>query len=176
MKRPTRELVDAFLAWFRDDPHSTQEDNYAGTVTQEHLSQMGREEFIEFFYQFACDGGYVQSGGHRTASRFRATIEARYDEFRAFVLEPFAEPFDETQWLERIHEFSHFGAGLATIFLNRITRSVSPSSTTRRLRQLSCSVCRFRRFWCAATWRFATPGGSSSNGIPISTTCIAPML
>ena len=123
MKKPTRELVDAFLAWFRDDPHSTQEDHYAGTVTQQHLSQMGREEFIEFFYQFACDGGYVQSGGHRTASRFRATIEARYDEFRAFVLEPFAEPFDETQWLERIHEFSHFGAGLATIFLNRVDKA-----------------------------------------------------
>ena len=74
MKKPTSELVDAFLAWFRDDPHSTQEDHYAGTVTQEYLSHIGRDEFIEFFYQFACDGGYVQSGGHRTASRFRATI------------------------------------------------------------------------------------------------------
>lgn len=101
MKKPTRELVDAFLSWFKDDPHSTQEDHYEDTVNQEHLSLMGYDEFVGFFYQFARDGGYVQSGGHRTASRFRATVEEKYDKFRAFVMESFAESFDEAQWLER---------------------------------------------------------------------------
>jgi hypothetical protein len=122
MKKPTRELVDAFLAWFGDDPHSAHEDHYAETLTQQNLSQMEREQFIEFFHQFACDGGKVQKGGQRTASRFRTTINAKYDEFHAFVLEPFAQSFDEIEWLQRIHEFSHFGVGLATIFLHRVDK------------------------------------------------------
>lgn len=122
MKKPTRELVDAFFAWFRNDAHSSKENCYTTTLTYDQLSQMDRNGFIEFFYQFACDGGQVQSGGHRTASRFRAAIEDRYDEFRAFAMEPFAESFDEAQWLERIREFSHFGVGLATIFLNRVDK------------------------------------------------------
>ena len=76
MEKPTRELVNTFLEWFRHHPHSAQEDRYAGTLTLENLSQMDRQQFTEFFYQFAYDGGHVQTGGHRTASRFRATIEA----------------------------------------------------------------------------------------------------
>ena len=98
MEKPTRELVNTFLEWFRHHPHSAQEDRYAGTLTLENLSQMDRQQFTEFFYQFAYDGGHVQSGGPRTAARFRATIEAKYDEFRAFVLEPFTQPFNEIEW------------------------------------------------------------------------------
>ena len=67
MEKPTRELVNGFLEWFQDHPHSAQEDHYAGTLTLENLSQMDRQQFIEFFYQFAYDGGHVQSRGHRTA-------------------------------------------------------------------------------------------------------------
>ena len=124
MEKPTRELVNAFLEWFQDHPHSAQEDHYAGTLTLENLSQMDRQQFIEFFHQFAYDGGHVQSGGPRTAVRFRDTIEAKYDEFRAFVLEPFTQPFNEIEWFQRIHIFSHFGTGLATIFLNRVNKKL----------------------------------------------------
>jgi hypothetical protein len=122
MKKPARELMDAFFTWFRDNPHSAQEDHYAGTLTQENLYQMDREQFIEFFYQLARDGGHVQSGGHRNASRFRATVAEKYDEFRAFVLEPFTRLFNEIEWLPRIKGFPHFGVGLATIFLNRVDK------------------------------------------------------
>ena len=124
MEKPTRELVNGFLEWFQDHPHSAQEDHYAGTLTLENLSQMDRQQFIEFFYQFAYDGGHVQSGGPRTAARFRTTIEAKYDEFRAFVLEPFTQPFNEIEWFQRTHIFSHFGVGLATIFLNRVNKKL----------------------------------------------------
>lgn len=122
MKKPTRELVEAFFTWFRNDTHYKYEDYYAQTVTHEQLYQMERNDFINFFYQFAYNGGHVQSGGHRTASRFRTTIEEKYDEFRSFILEPFAEPFDEVRWLERTREFPYFGVGLATIFLNRVDK------------------------------------------------------
>ena len=50
MEKPTRELVNAFLEWFRRHPHSAQEDIYAGTLTLENLSQMDRQQFTEFFY------------------------------------------------------------------------------------------------------------------------------
>jgi MoxR-like ATPase len=122
MKKPTRELMDAFLSWFLNNPHSAQEDHYAGKLTQANLSQMDREQFIEFFYQFAREGGHVQSGGHRNASRFRATVEEKYNEFRAFVLDPFTRLFNEIEWLPRIQHFPHFGVGLATIFLNRVDK------------------------------------------------------
>lgn len=122
MKKPTRELVEAFFAWFWNSEHSTYEDHYAQMVTQENLSQMERDEFINFFYQFAYDGGKVQTGGYRTASDFRATIEEKYDKFRLFILEPFTESFDEYRWLERAREFPYFGVGLATIFLNRVDK------------------------------------------------------
>ena len=122
MKKPPRELVDAFLEWYASDPHSQNEDHYAGVVTKEHLEELSREEFIQLFFQFAHDGGMVQSGGERSASRFRKTIEADYDEFRAFALQPFEPGFNEVQWLESIGRFNHFGQGLATIYLNRIDK------------------------------------------------------
>jgi len=122
MKKPTRELVEAFFSWFWNSEHSTYEDHYAQMVTQENLSQVERDEFINFFCQFAYDGGKVQTGGYRTASDFRATIEEKYDKFRLFILEPFTESFDEYRWLERAREFPYFGVGLATIFLNRVDK------------------------------------------------------
>ncbi len=122
MKKPSIGLVNDFMTWFRNDPHSTNEDFYEGKVSAEALAALGRDEFIEFFFQFARDGGLVQSGGHRTAPRFRAAIEAKYDQFRAFVLEPFGSSFNETAWLERIETFTGFGQGLATIYLNRVDK------------------------------------------------------
>ena len=114
--------MDAFFAWYRSDPHAQNEDHYVGQISLKVLGGLSREQFIDFFFQFARDGGLVQSGGHRTAPRFRASIEAKYDEFRAFVLEPFAGGFQEAKWLERIETFSGFGQGLATIYLNRVDK------------------------------------------------------
>lgn len=122
MKQPSKELVEAFFQWYRGDVHAQNEDCYAGQVTSESLGALPRTQFIEFFYEFAREGGKVQSGGHRKAPLLRSSIEAKYDEFRAFALEPFAEGFDESAWLERIKTFSGFGQGLATIYLNRVDK------------------------------------------------------
>ncbi len=52
----------------------------------------------------------------------RKTIEDNHDAFHAFVMDPFQQSFDETAWLDRIHEFNGFGQGLATIYLNRVDK------------------------------------------------------
>lgn len=122
MKKPSQELVDAFFQWYRKDPHSGNEDFYTETITRDRLSGLSREQFIEFFFQFARDGGKVQSGGYRTAPLLKKTLEEQYNDFRAFVLKPFDEGFDEISWLERSDQFKGFGQGIATIYLNRVDK------------------------------------------------------
>ncbi len=122
MIKPPQELVDAFFKWYSSDPHSKNEDYYGKIITKNHLSGLSKSEFIEFFYQFAHEGGKVQSGGYRTSSRFRETIENQYDGFRQHVLEPFDSDFDVANWLLTTKSFVHFGIGLATIYLNRVDK------------------------------------------------------
>lgn len=123
IKKPSRELLDAFLEWYGNDPHSKNEEYYSARLTREVLAGLSREQFIEFFFQFARDGGMVQSGGHRTAPLLKQTIDEKYEAFREFVLQPFSDGFDEVRWLERINEFKGFGQGLATIYLNRVDKN-----------------------------------------------------
>ncbi len=122
MNKPKPELINAFLAWLSSAPHAEREDHYADEVTLEHLGGLSRKEFIDFFTQFVHDGGYVQSGGNRSSSRFKKTIQSKYKEFREFALEPFIQQFDELEWLTRINNFAHFGIGIATIYLNRVKK------------------------------------------------------
>jgi len=126
MKKPPQELVDAFFEWYSNDPHSKNEDYYSKIITKNHLSGLSKSEFIEFFYQFAHEGSKVQSGGYRTSSRFRQTIETQYDQFRQFVLNPFDSDFDVEKWLAGTKAFKNFGIGLATIYLNRIDKKRFP--------------------------------------------------
>ena len=109
MKRPSQELVNAFFEWYRAHTHARDEDYYAGSVSADAIRGLSREQLIEFFFQFARDGGKVQSGGQRAAPLFKKTIQDKYDSFRGFVLEPFAEGFDELTWLDRTDEFPGFG-------------------------------------------------------------------
>ena len=123
MERPPTELLEAFFAWFRVHSHAQNEDYYTGQITRNALSSLVRTKFIEFFAQFARDGGKVQSGGHRTAPKFQKTIEENYDAFHAFALEPFEQGFDELQWLNRTNgSLPGFGQGLSTIYLNRVDK------------------------------------------------------
>ena len=123
MKKPGKELLDAFFKWYNNDPHAKNEDYYVSKITREVLSGLSREQFIEFFFQFARDGGMVQSGGHRTAPLLKQTLDEKYEAFREFVLQPFSDGFDEVRWLERINEFKGFGQGFATIYLNRVDKN-----------------------------------------------------
>lgn len=57
-------MIDDFLEWYRNDIHSDYEVAFSNEITKENLERMDREEFIEFFYQFARSGGNIQSGRH----------------------------------------------------------------------------------------------------------------
>ena len=91
MKRPSQKLVDAFFEWYRAIRTLRTRITTQGALQPRHFKVWAREQFIEFFFRFAHDGGKVQSGGQRTAPLFRKTIEDKYDSFRDFVLAPFAE-------------------------------------------------------------------------------------
>lgn len=95
MKKPSQELVDAFFSWYKNDHHSRGEDHYKDTITRSNLSSLNREQFTDFFNQFAHEGGLVQSQGYRNAPKLRKIIDTDYDRFRAFVMEPFEDGFDE---------------------------------------------------------------------------------
>jgi 5-methylcytosine-specific restriction protein B len=117
------ELKEAFWAWYKTDPHEELEDHYAGQLTKENLERMDRDEFIGFFFEFAREGGKIQSGGQRTAPQLRDSLMKNYVVIRPFLMEPFADWFDEIDWIQRSRAFTHFGLGFLTIYLNRINKT-----------------------------------------------------
>lgn len=122
MIKPAQELIDKFMEWLRDDNHTENEDYYKDIITKDKLSSLNKSDFIDFFTEFAAIGGKIQSGGHRTKNLFRKTITDKYETFRTFVLSAFQPNFEVLDWLEKTKEFNYFGAGLATIYLNRIDK------------------------------------------------------
>lgn len=122
MKKPPEDLITDFHEWYRNDRHSDLEDAYTDVLTGDKLGSMDKSHFIDFFYQFAKEGGKIQSGGARTAALFRKTIEDNYPNFRDFILQPFKSDFSVFDWLGRISEFPYLGDGLSTIYLNRIDK------------------------------------------------------
>ena len=117
-----QKIINAFISWFKNDPHSESEDYYTQIINKDYLSQLTQREFISFFDQFAKIGGKVQSGGQRTAPKLIKSIEENYSEFRKKVLEPFNSNFNLDSWLEWAEEFLYFGKGLASIYLNRVDK------------------------------------------------------
>lgn len=126
MIKPPQKMIDSFLEWYKKDVHAENEDYYHETITLDYLSGLSRSDFIDFFYNFAHEGGRVQSGGYRTSKQFRETINSQYEQFRPFILSPFEAKFDELQCLNRIEDFKYFGNGLATIYLNRVDKKRFP--------------------------------------------------
>lgn len=116
-------IIEAFLKWYDNDPHSDNEDHYAQIINERYLSQLSKEDFMAFFSQFVRDGGQVQSLGHRTEPKFRKSLEADYEGFRSRILEVFQPDFKLVEWLEWVDTFKYFGRGIATIFLNRIDKN-----------------------------------------------------
>lgn len=116
-------LVEAFLAWYAADAHSQLEGYYDGQLTEARLRSMSDAELVAFFHEFARDGGKVQSGGARTASRLKASIEADTPAFREHVLAPFGSDLDVAVWLKAGDRFKNWGRGIATIYLCRVDRN-----------------------------------------------------
>jgi len=117
------QIIEAFLEWYKTDIHKDVENEYPELRKSDYLNNLNREEFIEFFFQFAREGGKVQSGGYRTAGKLKEAIEAKYDDFKEFVLKPYEENFDVSEWLKGIADYNAFGQGISTIFLNRVNKS-----------------------------------------------------
>lgn len=118
-----REIIEAFLSWYPNDPHASHEDSYLEIINANYLNSLSKEAFIEFFFQFAREGGKVQSGGPRTADLFKQNMKERYDEFRNMILQPFSPNFDLERWLNSADDFTYFGQGMATVYLNRVDKN-----------------------------------------------------
>lgn len=114
-----RPLIDAYLAYYPQDMF-LRRDSYKGLLTLEKLSNLSKDDFVEFFYKFHHEGGKVQSGGHRKAGEFKKMLEANYKEAREFLLEPFSENFEVVPWLNRRTLFKPMGEGFITSYLIRI--------------------------------------------------------
>lgn len=114
--------IKAYHNWFLQSTHRKIEDDYPELKDEAYLKNLNRDEFVDFFFRFAQVGGKIQSGGFRTAGSFKKTIEANFDLFRKFVLEPYSVDFNLDSWLGRINNFKFFGGGIATIYLNRIDK------------------------------------------------------
>ena len=122
MIKPPQELIDKFITWFLSDPHAGNEDYYKDVLSEEHLCSLSKNDFINFFTDFAGDGGKLQSGGHRNKNNFRQTITEKYDDFREVILRVFQPGFNVGEWLDKTSSFKYFGSGLATIYLNRVDK------------------------------------------------------
>lgn len=116
-------ILNAFTKWYENDPHHLNHDAYPELSSISYLEKLSKEEFVDFFFMFVKEGGKIQSGGHRTAGKFKQTIEEDYKTFRSFVLEPFYNEFNLDDWLRKVENFNHFGQGAATIYLNRINKN-----------------------------------------------------
>jgi len=116
-------LIDAFELWYASSGHRKNEDLYRDTLNPDYLQGLSKKAFIDLFFEFARDGGGIQSKGYRTAPKFKETLEADYKNTRAFLMEPFNQNFDLNSWLKRINNFNGIGPGLATIYLHRINKN-----------------------------------------------------
>jgi hypothetical protein len=118
-----KEFINSFENWYNNDPHSESEDYYQDKINYQELSQLSKNDFLAFFFDFANEGGKVQSQGHRNAKKFIENVNMKYEEFRFHILETFSSNLNIKDWLKWSDTFNYFGRGLATIFLNRVNKN-----------------------------------------------------
>lgn len=117
------QIIEAFLKWFEKDQQREYEDYYPDLKTRDFLSNLSRADFVEYFFQFAREGGKIQSGGVRTAGKFQEMVENNFEKFRDYILMPYEPDFIVDNWLDAIPNFKFFGSGVATIYLNRVDKN-----------------------------------------------------
>lgn len=113
-------LIDAFEHYYVASGHSDNENLYKDTLNLEYVQGLSKKAFIEYFFEFARDGGGIQSKGYRTAPMFKKSLEENFKKAKSFLIQPFSKEFNAVEWLNRLDEFKGLGSGLATIYLNRI--------------------------------------------------------
>jgi len=122
-QKDLEDIIKSFQIWYANDIHSRVEDFYSDTITNEKLSGLTQEDFLEFFLQFAKEGGKIQTGGSRTAERFIINVSNNYQVFKQRILDPFKPGFKVDEWIKWSESFNFFGKGLATIYLNRVDKT-----------------------------------------------------
>ena len=94
MNQDHKSLVDAFLKWYKTDPHHENRNAYPELKSSVYLEGLNKEDFIEYFFQFVKEGGGIQGGGQRGAGEFKIAIARDFENFRSFVLEPYGNKLD----------------------------------------------------------------------------------
>lgn len=61
MQENLDEIIIPFLQWYENDQHHLLEDAYPELTTSDFLLGLERKDFIEYFFQFAKEGGKMQS-------------------------------------------------------------------------------------------------------------------
>lgn len=130
-------IVNEFENWWSNDPHSLYIDFYKEVITFSHLNSLSDENFLDFFYNFVKEGGKVQSGGERTKNIFKNMVKNDLYKFKKFVLRPFQNNFSLKEWFDELNEYSGFGIGIATIFLNRVNYNKYPIMNNKTLNALN---------------------------------------
>ncbi|NUM79724.1 HNH endonuclease [bacterium] len=135
--------ISKFEKWYVKDDHRKNITAYDDIITKEKIESLTNDEFVNFFYDFVSEGGKIQSGGYRTKNLFKEYLENNLTTFKKFILEPFSNNFNFDDWFNRINEFSYFGVGIATIYLNRINKndySVLNNKTLKALREVGYNL------------------------------------
>lgn len=143
MKELPKEVLEGFVSWYCDYPLSNKEDCYKDKINKEYLSSIGKEKFIEFFYEFVSVGGEIQSGGHRLKNGFRETVKNNFASFRTYILKTFDDNFNIEDWIVNLKNYHRFGIGAATIFLNRVDKNkyaILNKKTRDGLRIVGCKI------------------------------------
>jgi MoxR-like ATPase len=114
-------IIDAFLVWYDSNPqfqrHPVPEYQ---KFSKEFFAKLSDDELADVFFQFAEDGGGIQTGGERKAPLLRESIEEDPKGFRAVILSIFDKDFDLETWWEQSNGFRGFGRGVRSIFLYRL--------------------------------------------------------
>jgi len=130
-------IISEFENWWIKDPHSSNMDFYNNTITYSYLTSLSDNDFVDFFYEFVSEGGRVQSGGDRTKNQFRDTVLKDLKGFKHFIMKPFQDKFSLKEWFLQLDNYSGFGVGIATIFLNRIDYKKYPIMNNKTLKALN---------------------------------------
>lgn len=64
-------------------------------------------------------------------------VQNDLDKFKKFVLKPFQNNFSLKEWFNELNEYSGFGIGIATIFLNRVNYNKYPIMNNKTLNALN---------------------------------------
>lgn len=120
-------LIDEFLKWYESTEHQHRDNpKEYQNMSKEFFDSMSDNEFVDFFYDFAYNGGHIQHGGPRTAGRFKETIENNILVFRKHINRIFDVGFSLDDWWEESSKFNHFGKGIRSIFLHRCFPDIYP--------------------------------------------------